>query len=635
MQELRDLPENLLYAVLASSQVPLLLQLHVLPEDLHQAALLAAFPSITATSSITVPFTWDTACYHSIFWDLLAQERHLKRFSCSLSKFPQRSDALVECVAKFQGLVSLHLANLMLGNDLAVHLLSSLTCQGSLEHLDLSGNCLKFMFDDEEQAAKDFTQALANLKALRSLNLSGNPLKDKFFVHLACYRSQFTGLQSLNVSSCIIHQLGVNALSRVVSSCTALRDFRATNMRGSVDLIQSLTNCPKLQHLQLPEIVWSSKDHISIPANAALHAGNRTGFPVAARIIATLTGLQALQLPYKKLTARDFQAIADHMTSLTALRTLTAYTTGVTDAGTAALKAFVSHLPSFEEVHIMDDNSGTTEKWIHEACMRAKSYKTPASLLGVHLSDLMLHYDGRSASAYRVLQCPMALKTLSVGDIVYGEGAALALAAQIGRIQSLQSLQHLHLNSLSLGDKAMQTLAGSIGRMRSLETLDLGKNPFTLPGMVAVASQLANLKCLRALHLSKCFIGVSEAKALVEHFSCLSDLRTLELRYSLHDEAAIVLAPALDELRALESLDLSHNNLTCRALEHLIVYVTRLQALQLLNLRFNCIEERGFRVLERCVRALPSLRALLIEQSEDSVNSIPEISPYMCLLACL
>lgn len=55
LQGIVALPTNLQGAVLAACKVPIILQLSLLPQSQHQEALHAAFPTITATSSL--PFT--------------------------------------------------------------------------------------------------------------------------------------------------------------------------------------------------------------------------------------------------------------------------------------------------------------------------------------------------------------------------------------------------------------------------------------------------------------------------------------------------------------------------------------------------------------------------------------------------
>ena len=54
VQEMTKMTYNLQQAILSASTVPILVQLQMLPEALHKAAVHAAFPSIAATSSLTV-----------------------------------------------------------------------------------------------------------------------------------------------------------------------------------------------------------------------------------------------------------------------------------------------------------------------------------------------------------------------------------------------------------------------------------------------------------------------------------------------------------------------------------------------------------------------------------------------------
>lgn len=78
VQELLNMLDNLQHAFLSTCKVPILLQLQLLPEAVDQAALHAACPSITATSSITVSSTWQHCSHADPFWRALGKQTRLR-----------------------------------------------------------------------------------------------------------------------------------------------------------------------------------------------------------------------------------------------------------------------------------------------------------------------------------------------------------------------------------------------------------------------------------------------------------------------------------------------------------------------------------------------------------------------------
>lgn len=77
LQELCELPRHQQEAVLGSSQLPLPLQVRLLPEAVHEAALHAAHPSIANTSYISPTYAWDCSEQSSSFWQVLGRQTQL------------------------------------------------------------------------------------------------------------------------------------------------------------------------------------------------------------------------------------------------------------------------------------------------------------------------------------------------------------------------------------------------------------------------------------------------------------------------------------------------------------------------------------------------------------------------------
>lgn len=146
MQRLLDLHEHLQLSVLSAVMVPLPLQLVMLPESMQSAALHAAFPSIAATASITIR---DMCCMNSIFWDLVGKETSLKKSLSLCSDSVRRARAgeqLLASLGNLSTLESFAIPGLSSEALSLTELVSCLSCQGTLQHLDISGTIFLFVW---------------------------------------------------------------------------------------------------------------------------------------------------------------------------------------------------------------------------------------------------------------------------------------------------------------------------------------------------------------------------------------------------------------------------------------------------------------------------------------------------------
>ena len=198
LQGLNLLPSNLKRSLLAKFRLPLLLQLSLLPETLHKNDLHAAHPIIAATSSLTVHCTpLHDSELGNPYRKLLGRETSLtsRKFTCSLGEDKTLSKDYISCMTKLTCLQSLCLSGLEIGTSALPQLSTCLSCLIQLESLDLSDTWIscrservkqsgKTLFADRSpesdvETVKQLAQAISHLTALRSLDLSDNPLHYK------------------------------------------------------------------------------------------------------------------------------------------------------------------------------------------------------------------------------------------------------------------------------------------------------------------------------------------------------------------------------------------------------------------------------------------------------------------------
>lgn len=165
------------------------------------------------------------------------------------------SRSFLSCIHNLIWLQSLTVTHYHLGSVGAAQVLAHLPYQAlsHLQHLNLSANNI-----GTDRQVLVLAQQLAKLTALRSLNVSENPLQDAGIVALAPAIAPLSLLHSLDVSCCDIKEDGSMVLFRVLARCTGLMDFRCSRNNGSTRFLVGLASCAHLQHLELPEFEASA-----------------------------------------------------------------------------------------------------------------------------------------------------------------------------------------------------------------------------------------------------------------------------------------------------------------------------------------------------------------------------------------
>ena len=206
MQDLCNLPSNLQQLVMANCSAPLLLKLHLLPEPLQGAALHAAFPSITASSSLTAPALKLDHKYVTSFWKAAGRQTGLEHLQCTSDVHHSDfvSTALLchlstltnlKCLS-FRGFGYLDIES----QDSARTLALSLALLSHLLHMP--GMALS------DSSIRILAPIISKMQRLRALDLSQNPFGDSGVSELSPLLSQPPELHTLNIKRCDIGEKG-------------------------------------------------------------------------------------------------------------------------------------------------------------------------------------------------------------------------------------------------------------------------------------------------------------------------------------------------------------------------------------------------------------------------------------------
>lgn len=609
-QGLCQLPSDLQQEVLAASQVPLLIQLYLLPAPLHSAALHATHPSIHSTSYISVPFGWGHSKHSSAFWKVLAQESSLKTLHCFPTARKRRKvqipppilDLFTATARRLTNLESLSISGLSLGG-LSVSKLLSVMSPRNLQHLDISDNDIC-----RQAGAQSLMQPLAKLTALSSLNLAQNSLKDDGFHAIGDALSQLTLLQYLNLSCCDISELGSDDVSSHVSPCTSLKELRYSGNVASGRLMTFLCGLSALE---------------------CLHAGS--SMIHLAPYVGKLTQLQELNVECTQCSHdAQWYEISAQITKLTNLRVFHASVHQVSPQGIPALAKLLAALPDLEDVSFSDSE---TYRHATASVELAQALSKASRLSHITLSNFGVGPDVAQAVTDSLQALP-ELRGVTLQDIHTDLGDLEPLETLL---QHMTHLQHLKLTDICCGQVGLPDYpapARQVGALTALQTLCLSGLTLYNDSVRDLASQFSNLGCLKHLSLSGTYLRESGARTIAQYLGSLTELETLILKRTSPEDAGVAaIAAALAKLTALKHLDLCENFLTCAGASSFTLFLTKLVNLQTLDVATNQIRDLGGGGLADCIGLLPNLTAVYVQrnriQFEEELECLPYVSCVM------
>ncbi|KAJ8254362.1 hypothetical protein COCON_G00209740 [Conger conger] len=164
---------------------------------------------------------------------------------------------------------------------------------------------------------------------------------------------------------------------------------------------------------------------------------------------------------------------------------------------------------------------------------------------------------------------PLQLKVFIAGrNRLENEGAtALAHAFQL-----MGSLQEIHMPQNGINHPGVTALATAVQHNPQLRVINLNDNTFTKKGAIAMAQALKHLRNVQVINFGDCLVRSEGAVAIAEALQGgLPILKELNLSFGeITEEAALVVAQAMQDKAQLEKLDLNGNCLGeegCEALK--------------------------------------------------------------------
>ena len=375
----------------------------------------------------------------------------------------------------------------------------------TLEELHLS---MSFEFTSFECAQNvALLLSLCQIKSLKRLAFDENGLSGEGFEAIARAlraQPQLEELNLYNISREDAHfdQRGYAALGATMKNWTSpslnkLCIYQSDlNDEGLLALVEGMTNCVNLKHLDL--------------------SGNRSGpiTVVGSRALSSLFQskkfcLQSLDLSRMSIDNEGMVALASRLAAFQSLESLNLSNNAMGDEGLKALAVGLSNKNNLESL-----NLGSNGPFSAIGLRHLSDYVIPTAmnLKELSLGGNAINDEGMQALAIG-LRKNLTLERLYLSSNAIGSEGLRALAAA-----EISTLLWLQLANNAINDEALGVLVGGIGNFISLETLDLShNNMITSSGLDVLANIFQCTSCpLKEIHLYPTNIGDSVAQAFAE-----------------------------------------------------------------------------------------------------------------------
>lgn len=402
------------------------------------------------------------------------------------------------------------------------------------------------------------------LSGLEKLRLPGNSFTSECIEHLATGFHHLKSLTALDLSHNRIDSKGAEAIAAHISHLSALRTL------------------------------WLGDNSIG-----------DEGMEAFAPQLTTLKFLQDLDLGYNLLEKRSLQALAPvlrHLSSLCCLGLRRNFLCA--DIGTALQNNL--ELPALKSIDLRF--TGHHWEWFQQLGVSGHFSSLRTLLVGFDSNPALWFPKGMRVSSILSLEESSELSGLQKLDI--GSNAVHNVDGVATQLKSLSSLTYLNLAECSIEASRSTHLEGCLSMWINLEHLNISDNNFH---MFPLSRALSTVTGLTNLCLARTDLGVEETGNLLQ-CSALSTLRVLDLESTLQGLVRIEsFFEHLGNLRSLQWLSLSGNELSWVGSASLAKYLGNLSGLEYLSLASCCMDDACASLIEPAIAKLTVLSELHLE----------------------
>ena len=486
----------------------------------------------------------------------------------------EASEALATVVLHNTGLEELYLSDNNLGEGMLV-VIKALQQLTSLKSIDFDNTNIS------KEASSEIPLVVNSNKHLEKLWLNNNDLKSSAIAILQSL-STISTLTVLNINNTQTADEAGEALAAVVIHNTGLKELYLSNNNlgeGMLVVTKALQQITSLRSIDLGDI------NISREASCAL-----------ALVIRSNMNLEKVWLHNNNL---QFSAIAifQSLSTISTLKFLYVNNNSITEEASEALASVVIHNTGLEVLYLSDNNLGEGMLVVIKALQQITSLKS-------------INFDNTNISKEASNELPLVIKSNKHFKKLWlnNNNLKCSAIAILKSLSTISTLIVLNINNAQLTDEAGEVLASVVLHNKTLEELHLADNNLG-KGMLFVTKAIQQITSLRSIVFGNTNIlkeASSEIPLVVKSNIHLKELRLYNNNLKC---SAIAILQSLSTISTLKFLNINNTQITDEAVEALASVVLHNKALEELQLSHNNICE-GMLVITKALQQITSLRKI-------------------------
>ena len=536
----------------------------------------------------------------------------------------------IKKIAKALGKIhvkKLNLSNNNITGEAVDDIAMVISCNTSLQEIDVSGNHL------QTRGAIKITKALGKISALEKLNLSNNNITGEAADYIAAAIFSNTKLEEFNISENNLLTAGVRKIMKALQGINTLRKLCLSNnnITGEVanDIAAVISCNTSLRHIDISCNNLQTSGVINIAKalrkNCALEKLNVSNSNITgeaaddiAAVISCNTSLQEIDASRNNLRTRGTKKITKALGKLFALEKLNLSNNNITGGAADDISAVFSSNTKLQEIDISENNFLT-----------ADVRKIVEALQGINtLRKLCLRNNDITGEAAddiaAVISCNTSLQEIDVSRNHLKTRGANKIAKALGKIYALEKL---NLSNNNITSEAADNIADTIFFNTKLQEIDISENNFLTADVRKIMKALQGINTLRKLYLGNNNITGKAANDIADVISCNTSLQEIDLSGSdLQTRDVKKIAKALGKIHVVKKLNLSNNNITGEATYDIATVISCNTSLKEIDVSGNHLQTRGAIMITKALGKISALEKLNLSNNNITGEAADDIA---------
>ncbi|XP_053304888.1 protein NLRC5 isoform X2 [Spea bombifrons] len=207
-------------------------------------------------------------------------------------------------------------------------------------------------------------------------------------------------------------------------------------------------------------------------------------------------------------------------------------------------------------------------------------------------------------------------------------------------LPSLVFLKTFEIEQVNMSHVGMAQIAKNLQRCKAIQNINLSNNEIGEGGALMLANLLAEKRHLQILNVSHCFSATCEGggRFMLELSKC-TELQEIYIdSICLDDSSLHILCQGFPQMKSLQKLILSNNNITYQGILSLAEHLGTITSIATIDLSHNHIGPSGGINLADALRKCELMEELILAGNnlgDDTFVQLGEVLPHMKKLKCV